>query len=120
MPRLFWRRKTELIIAEYPINEEWAPHTDIKTVYTLAGEDDYKVAVEGWGRNRQYLLNIGEFYNEGSAGVTENAFGTCRLSYDGTKQEWIDFYFSTEVNGKVGFYHNDTGIYTQAQRDDRI
>ncbi len=103
--------RPELIIAEYPINEEWANHTDIKTVYTMTGEDDYKIVVEGWGRNRQYLLDTGEFYNEGSAGATEGCFGTYRLSYDGTKQEWIDFYFSTEVNGKVGFYHNTSGVW---------
>ncbi len=103
----------ELIIATFPFNEEWATHTEIKAIYTMTGEDEYKLAVEGWGRNRQYLLNTGEFYNEGSSGATESCFGTYKLSDDGTEVVWNDFYFSTYngISGKVEFYHNTSGVW---------
>ena len=106
----------ELIIASFPLDEEWSVHTEIKTIYTMTGEEEYHLAVEGWGRNRQYLLNTGEFYNEGSSGATESCFGTYKLSSDGTEVVWNDFYFSTYngISGNVEYYHNTTGIWDVA------
>ena len=105
--------KLDLIIAGYPQNREWEYGTDIKAIYTMDDNGEYHLAVEGWGRNRQYMLNNGEFYNEGSSGASETCFGTYKLTKDGTGIEWTDFYFST-YNGEthnVEYYHNTTGVW---------
>ncbi len=105
--------KLDLIIAEYPIDAEWDKNTSIKAIYTRNADEEYVLTLEGWGRNRQYMLDDGLFYNEGSSGATENCFGTYRLSRDGSEVVWKDFYFSTYngVTGEVEFYHNSTGIW---------
>ena len=105
--------KLDLIIGVYPVNSEWDPGTEIEAIYTRDENDEYHLAVEGWGRNRQYMLDTGEFYNEGSSGASESCFGTYKLTKDGTGIEWIDFYFSTynAVTGNIEYYHNTTGIW---------
>ncbi|MBR6307528.1 MAG: hypothetical protein IKR39_02880 [Lachnospiraceae bacterium] len=105
--------KLDLIIAGYPTDTEWDFGSDIKAIYTTDENGEYHMTVEGWGRNRQYLLDNGEFYNEGSSGATETCFGTYKLTKDGMGVEWTDFYFSTYngVTGDIEYYHNTTGIW---------
>ena len=101
--------KLDLIIAGFPVSE-WDRGTDIKAIYTTDENGEYHLTLEGWGRNLQYMLDDGTFFNEGSSGASENCFGTYKLSNDGKEIEWIDFYFSTynEATQNVEFYHNNS------------
>ncbi|MBO6208692.1 MAG: hypothetical protein J6O73_17430 [Lachnospiraceae bacterium] len=99
----------ELILASEAITE-WDLGMNIHNIYTIK-DGECVLVVQGWGRNRQYLLKSGELYNEGSSGASESSHGMYRLSKDGTEEEWTDFCFSTYngTKGEIEFYHNTTG-----------
>jgi len=67
--------------------------------------------LEGWARNRYYLLDGEIIYNEGSSGAASSVRATYELN--GLSLKTIDFYF-TELksdNMTVGCYHNTTGVW---------
>ncbi|MBR4164566.1 MAG: hypothetical protein IKR11_13675 [Solobacterium sp.] len=67
--------------------------------------------LEGWARNRYYLLDGEIIYNEGSSGAASSVRATYELN--GLSLKTIDFYF-TELKSDsmtVGCYHNTTGIW---------
>ena len=79
------------------------------------------LVIDGWARNRYYLLNDGTFYNEGSGGAAYTTFATYHMAEDGISLEIIDYYFSDYrddsleeywlVEGNWGWFHNTTGGY---------
>ena len=99
----------ELIVASDAITE-WDVGMNIHNIYTIK-DDECVLVIQGWGRSREYMLDNGEFYYEGSSGASESSHGIYRLSADGTEKEWIDFYFSTYngITGGIDLYHNTTG-----------
>lgn len=77
------------------------------------------LVIDGWARNRYYLLNDGTFYYEGSGGAAYTTFATYRMAEDGISIEVIDYYFSDYrddsseeywlIEGNWGWFHNTTG-----------
>lgn len=77
------------------------------------------LVIDGWARNRYYLLNDGTFYNEGSSGAAYTTFATYRMAKDGVSLEVIDYYFTDYrddsfeeywlAEGNWGWFHNTTG-----------
>lgn len=90
----------------------------ILTMYSLLDGKPVLV-IDGWARNRYYLLNDGTFYNEGSGGAAYTTFATYRMVEDGISIEAIDYYFSDYrdnsfkeywlAEGNWGWFHNTTG-----------
>lgn len=77
--------------------------------------------LEGWARNVYEWLGDGRFYNFGSGGAAYSAFGTFRLSEDGTALECEDWYFTdlkNENDADVTYYHNATGVWDKAQAEE--
>ena len=73
--------------------------------------------LEGWARNRYQWLGNGRFYNAGSSGAAYSAFGTFRLSADGTELLCEDFYFTDDKpDGGTGVvsFHNTSGAWDTA------
>lgn len=91
----------------------------ILTMYSLLDGKPVLV-IDGWARNRYYLLNDGTFYNEGSGGAAYTIFATYRMAEDGVSIEVIDYYFSDYrddtfkeywlAEGNWGWFHNTTGV----------
>ena len=77
----------ELIIADTG-PEGW--NNRILLMYTLH-DDKPVLLLEGWARNRYYLLNDGTIYNEGSSGAAYTSFGIYRMAEDGRSLEIIEF-----------------------------
>lgn len=76
---------------------------------------------DGWARNGYYALGGGRFYYHGSGGAAYSAFGTCHLSYDGSRIEWEDFYFSDIKDssaGTIGYFHNTTGVWKKMEAEE--
>ena len=90
----------------------------ILTMYSLLDGKPVLV-IDGWARNRYYLLNDGTFYYEGSGGAAYTTFATYRMVEDGISIEAIDYYFSDYrddsfkeywlAEGNWGWFHNTTG-----------
>lgn len=103
----------ELIIAEAG---EGLWDNRILNMYTLQ-EEKPVVVIDGWARNRYYILNDGRIYNEGSGGAAYTIFGTYRIGADGLSLEPIDYYFSDYPDdaayaaGETAWFHNTTGEY---------
>lgn len=101
----------ELIVAD--IGEEMYG-SRILNMYTIQ-EDKPVTIIDGWVRNRYYILNDGRIYNEGSGGSAYNFFVTYRVGADGCSLELIDYYFSDYKDkdafavGEVSWFHNTTG-----------
>ena len=101
----------ELLIGEIGAYDEQDKNGSayIYDAYTCA--DDKPVSVfEGWARNSQRWIGDGKFYNTGSNGAMYSSYGQFHLSADGTEQIWDDFYFTTDENGDIAYYHNNTGV----------
>ena len=91
----------------------------ILTMYSLLDGKPVLV-IDGWARNRYYLLNDGTFYNEGSGGAAYTIFATYRMAEDGISIKVIDYYFSDYrdnsfkeywlAEGNWGWFHNTTGV----------
>ena len=103
----------ELIIAEAG---EGLWDNRILNMYTLQ-EEKPVVVIDGWARNRYYILDDGKIYNEGSGGAAYTIFGTYRIGADGLSLEPIDYYFSDYPDdaayaaGETAWFHNTTGEY---------
>ena len=108
----------ELIIADMPENDGGPWDNRILLMYSLA-DDKPVLVIDGWARNRYYLLNDSTFYNEGSGGAAYTIFATYRMAADGISIEVIDYYFSDYrddsveeywlAEGNWGWFHNTTG-----------
>lgn len=71
-----------------------------------------QLILEGWSRNRCFLLNDGTYYTEGSSGAMYSVFENYKLGANETELSCLDYYFSKEKNEtfeEYGFYHNTTG-----------
>lgn len=75
----------ELLVGSMPGSGE-----SVYAVYTIRNGTPAAV-LDGWARNGYYALGGGRFYYHGSGGAAYSAFGTCHLSYDGSRIEWEDF-----------------------------
>lgn len=111
----------ELIIADIADGDGGPWDNRILLMYSL--DDDKPVLlVDGWARNRYYLLNDGTIYNEGSGGAAYTIFATYRMAEDGISLKVIDYYFSGYLDasleeywlaeGNWGWFHNTTGEQT--------
>ncbi|MCH5261870.1 MAG: hypothetical protein J1F42_03070 [Lachnospiraceae bacterium] len=98
----------------------------ILTMYSLLDGKPVLV-IDGWARNRYYLLNDGTFYNEGSGGAAYTIFATYRMAADGVNIEVIDYYFSDYrddsfkeywlAEGNWGWFHNTTGVHKKDESE---
>lgn len=82
----------------------------IYSVYTH--KDTPHLLLEGWSRNRCFLLDDGTFYTEGSSGAMYSVFENYMLGPNETELTYIDYYFTKEKDEtfeEYGFYHNTTG-----------
>lgn len=105
----------ELIIADTG-PEGW--NNRILLMYTLY-DNKPVLLIDGWARNRYYLLNDGTIYNEGSSGAAYTAFGTYRIAEDGCSLEVIDYYYTGSYgNSGYGWFYNTTG--EQAEDESEI
>lgn len=104
----------ELIIADTG-PEGW--NNRILLMYTMY-DDKPVLLIDGWARNRYYLLNDGTIYNEGSSGAAYTAFGIYRIGEDGNSMEVIDYYYSGSYGDSVyGWFHNTTGEQTEDESE---
>jgi len=99
----------ELILASEALTEDDLG-MNIHNIYTIK-DGECVLVVQGWARNRQYLLRSGLLLNEGSSGAMSSCHGVYRLSKDGTEQEWEEFYFSEAdaATGQMVFFLNQSG-----------
>ena len=70
-----------------------------------------QLILEGWSRNRCYLLNDATYFTEGSSGAIYNVFENYRLGKNEVELSCIDYYFTKEKDDtfqEIGFYHNNT------------
>lgn len=82
----------------------------IYSVYTH--KDTPHLLLEGWSRNRCFLLDDGTFYTEGSSGAMYSVFENYVLGPNDTEVTCVDYYFTKEKDETYevyGFYHNTTG-----------
>lgn len=102
--------KVELIIGAIYEGDTTYQSQTIYNVYTY--KDTPHLVLEGWSRNRCYLLEDGTFYSEGSGGAVYSIFENVELEPEATEVSYIDYYFSHEKDEnfeEIGFYHNQTG-----------
>ena len=104
----------ELIIAEIKSQEVKISHGDrILAIYTCAGNQP-RLVLEGWSRNRYYLLPDGTLLCQGSSGAANTCLGLFRLTSDGTQAECLDFYFTEPEGSEIVTYYNTLGIWDAA------
>lgn len=87
------------------------PQTSLYAVYTCK-DDAPRLCLEGWARNRYYLLEDGNILNEGSSGAMYSIWGTYAISQDGTQLTCLDYFFTHERGDNfedITVYHNLTG-----------
>ena len=103
----------ELIIADMLNDDGGRWDNRILLMYTLH-DDKPVLLIDGWARNRYYLLNDGTIYHEGSGGAAYTSFGIYHIADDGSRLEAIDYYYSGSYSGSVyGWFHNTTGEKTE-------
>lgn len=98
----------ELIIAE---KSEDGIGNRILDIYTIK-DDKAILIIEGFVRDRYYLLDDNTIYNEGSGGAAYTTFGVYELLEDGITLSAIDYYFSDyqdEEMTKWGWFYNKNG-----------
>ena len=101
----------ELIIGSIDEEKEGKYYgQNIYSAYTY--KDIPHLLLEGWSRNRCFLLEDGTFYTEGSGGAMYSVLENCVLDSNETELAYKDFYFTQEKDEsyeEIGFYHNTTG-----------
>ena len=100
----------ELIIGAIYEDDATNQSQTIYSVYTFRNTPH--LLLEGWSRNRCFLLEDGTFFDEGSAGAIYKIFEHVRLEPNATEVSYIDYYFSYEKDGNfedIGYYHNEMG-----------
>lgn len=71
-----------------------------------------QLILEGWSRNRCFLLDDGTYYTEGSSGAMYSVFENYVLGANESELTCLDYYFTKEKDEtfeEYGFYHNTTG-----------
>lgn len=107
----------ELIIADMLDNDGGPWDNRILLMYSLA-DDNPVLVIDGWARNRYYLLNDGTIYNEGSGGAAYTIFATYRIAEDGISLEVIDYYSSGYYgDSEWGWFHSTTGVTTEDESE---
>ena len=82
---------------------------NIYSAYTY--KDIPHLLLEGWSRNRCFLLEDGTFYTEGSNGAMYRILENYVLDENATQLSCKDYYFTKEKDEsfeEIGFYHNTT------------
>jgi len=82
---------------------------NIYSAYTYS--DIPYLLVEGWSRNRCFLLEDGTFYTEGSGGAMYRILENYVLEENAIQLSCKDYYFTKEKDEffeEIGFYHNTT------------
>lgn len=107
----------ELIIADM-LDDDGGPWDNrILLMYSLAGGKPVLV-IDGWSRNRYYLLNDGTIYHEGSSGAAYSVFANFRMAEDGISLEVIDYYSSGYYgDSEWGWFHSTTGETTEDESE---
>ncbi|MCH5263683.1 MAG: hypothetical protein J1F42_12275 [Lachnospiraceae bacterium] len=104
----------ELIIADTG-PEGW--NNRILLMYSLL-DDKPVLVIDGWARNRYYLLNDNTIYHEGSGGAAYTVFATYRMAEDGIGLEVIDYYSSGYYgDSEWGWFHSATGVTTEDESE---
>jgi len=102
---------TELIVGSISEEKEGKYYgQNIYSAYTY--KDTPHLLLEGWSRNRCFLLEDETFYTEGSGGAMYRILENYVLDENGTQLSYKDFYFTKEKDEsfeEIGFYHNTTG-----------
>ena len=107
----------ELIIADMLDGDGGPWDNRILLMYSLA-DDKPALLIDGWARNRYYLLNDGTIYHEGSSGAAYSVFATFRMAEDGISLEVIDYYSSGYYgDSKWGWFHSTTGVTTEDESE---
>ena len=101
----------ELIIGSISEEKEGKYYgQNIYSAYTY--KDIPYLLIEGWSRNRSFLLEDGTFYTEGSGGVMYRMLENYVLDANATQLSCKDLYFTKEKDEsfkEIGFYHNTNG-----------
>ena len=101
----------ELIIGSIDEEREGKYYGEnIYSAYTY--KDIPYLLIEGWSRNRCFLLEDGTFYTEGSGGAMYRILENYVLDKNATQLSCKDMYFTKEKDEsfeEIGFYHNKTG-----------
>ncbi|MGM9604046.1 MAG: hypothetical protein ACI3XG_03190 [Faecousia sp.] len=101
----------ELIIAKVDSQEETISYgKQILAIYTCI-QDSPRLVLEGWERNRYYLLPDGSILNQGSGGAAYSCLGLFQLTPDGAQLNCMDFYFTWEENMQIVTCYNTDGIW---------
>ncbi len=100
--------ENEMLVAE--------DETDVIGGFSVVnGEPD--CFLDGWSRNRYFLIDDNRLFNQGSGGAAYAIFGVYRLSADGTELVCEDCYFTDIKEGtedQIAFFHNTTGEWDAA------
>ena len=79
----------ELIIADTMQDDGGPWDNRILLMYTLH-DDKPVLLIDGWARNRYYLLKDNTIYNESSSSAADTTFSTCRIAEDEISLEIIE------------------------------
>ena len=85
----------------------------ILDMYTLVEGTSVRV-IEGWARNRFYLLDDGYFFSEGSGGAAYTNVELLRYPSGAVQLSSKELYFTYPKNddmSDVGFYYSEDGVY---------
>lgn len=101
----------ELIIAQVDSQEATVSYgKQILAIYSCIQGRPH-LLVEGWARNRYYLLSDGTLLNQGSSGAAYSCLGLFQLDTAGTELNCLDFFFTWEEDDQIVTYHNTDGTF---------
>lgn len=101
----------ELIIAQVDSQEvELSCGKQILAVFSCIQSTPH-LLLEGWARNRYYLLSDGSLLNQGSGGAAYSCLGLFRPDTEGTQLDCLDFFFTWEEDAQIVTYHNTDGTW---------
>ncbi len=102
----------ELMVGDIPhLTEDVTPYTGGSAIYALYTLKDREPVciLEGWARNRLYLLEDGMILNEGSGGAAYSILATYTLPSNAAEAVCKDYYFTHETDetfSEIAVYHN--------------
>lgn len=88
-------------------------YPNIFAIYTQKDGKVYRI-LDGWSRNTYSITEDGKILNVGSSGAANSVFGVFHINESGDDIECEDLYFTDfidESEGKIGTYHNTTGMW---------
>lgn len=101
----------ELIIAQVDSQEaNLSCGKQILAVYSCIQSTPH-LLLEGWARNRYYLLPDDSLLNQGSSGAAYSCLGLFQLDSEGTELSCLDFFFTWEEDDQIVTYHNTDGTW---------